>query len=80
MNWLLLSFALSIDSPTPSIETPVASDARLVVELVASEPEIVTPTGIAVDVRGRVWAIENQTHHRPADYKGPPGDRSQLSD
>jgi putative membrane-bound dehydrogenase-like protein len=78
MNWLLLSFALSIDSRASTIETPVASDARLVVELVASEPDIVTPTGIAVDVRGRVWAIENQTHHRPADYKGPPGDRIRI--
>lgn len=62
------------------IETPQPTDDRLVVELVASEPDIVTPTGISVDERGRVWVIENQTHHRPADYKGPAGDRIRIYD
>ncbi len=54
---------------------PVADDDRLVVELVAREPEILTPTGIAVDSRGRIWAVENNSHFRPKDYKGPPTDR-----
>ena len=64
------------DPPAAPVEIPKATDDRLVVELVAQEPEIVTPTGVAVDERGRIWVIENQTHHRPADYKGPAGDAS----
>jgi putative membrane-bound dehydrogenase-like protein len=61
-------------------DTPVATDPRLVVELVAAEPDIVTPTGIAVDGTGRVWAIENHTHQRPKDYKGPASDRVRVFD
>jgi putative membrane-bound dehydrogenase-like protein len=57
---------------------PTVTDDRLAIELVAKEPEIVTPTGLAVDERGRVWVIENNTHERPADYKGPPSDRVRV--
>jgi putative membrane-bound dehydrogenase-like protein len=59
---------------------PVATDNRLVIELVAREPEIVTPTGLAVDERGRIWVIENNTHERPAGYKGYPSDRVRIFD
>jgi putative membrane-bound dehydrogenase-like protein len=57
---------------------PVPTDHRLVMELVAKEPDIVTPTGIAVDDQGRVWVIENNTHQRTKDYKGPAGDRIRV--
>jgi putative membrane-bound dehydrogenase-like protein len=59
---------------------PTSADDRLVVELVAQEPEVVTPTGIAVDPRGRIWVIENNTHFRPKDYAGPAGDRILVMD
>jgi putative membrane-bound dehydrogenase-like protein len=65
---------------TARADPPVAIDPRLVVELVASEPDIVTPTGIAVDAGGRVWLIENHTHQRPKDYKGPASDRIRIFD
>jgi putative membrane-bound dehydrogenase-like protein len=58
--------------------TPVATHSRLVVELVAREPEILTPTGIAVDEGGRIWVIENNTHERPAAYHGYPSDRVRI--
>src|SRR5947209_1397512 len=58
--------------------TPTCLDGRLVIELVAKEPEIVTPTGIAVDPEGRIWVIENNTHQRPANYKGPASDRIRI--
>src|SRR6516164_5083045 len=58
--------------------TPVATHSRLVVELVAREPEILTPTGIAVDEGGRIWVIENNTHERPAAYQGYPSDRVRI--
>jgi putative membrane-bound dehydrogenase-like protein len=59
-------------------QLPVSTDPRLVIELVAREPEIVTPTGLAVDELGRLWVIENQTHQRTPDYKGPPSDRIRV--
>jgi putative membrane-bound dehydrogenase-like protein len=77
----LLCVALSITLATESISTaapPRALDSRLVFERIAVEPEIVTPTGIAVDSRGRVLAIESHTHFRPARYAGPPADRIRL--
>jgi putative membrane-bound dehydrogenase-like protein len=80
MNPLLLCTALLSTCVEDPIETPHPADDRLVVELIAREPEIVTPTGVAVDERGRIWVIENQTHHRPAEYKGPAGDRIRIYD
>lgn len=61
-------------------QPPAATDDRLVIELVAKEPEIVTPTGLAVDEKGRVWVIENNTHERPASYHGYPSDRIRIFD
>jgi putative membrane-bound dehydrogenase-like protein len=47
-------------------------------ELVAKEPEIVTPIGVAIDAKGRLLVVESHTHERPADYKGPAGDRVRM--
>lgn len=59
-------------------QKPVVVDDRLVLEMVAQQPQIVTPTGLTVDSRGRIWVLENHTHHRPLEYKGPPTDRLQV--
>ncbi|MBS0203666.1 MAG: c-type cytochrome [Planctomycetes bacterium] len=56
-------------------ELPKSLDPRLTVELFAEHPQIVTPTGLDVDYRGRVFAIESNTHFPPEDYKGHPTDR-----
>jgi putative membrane-bound dehydrogenase-like protein len=77
VSWLpcLLAVALCL-APCLGVAAPPATvDKRLVVELVAGEPDLVTPTGVAVDERGRIWVIENHTHQRPANYKGPTSDR-----
>lgn len=58
------------DSPPPR-----SADPRVVIELFAEHPQIVTPTGLAVDRSGRVYVIESNTHFRPANYKGPAADR-----
>jgi putative membrane-bound dehydrogenase-like protein len=58
--------------------TPHTVDPRLVLERIAAEPEIVTPTGIAVDRRGRILVIESHTHFPPEDYKGPRADRIRV--
>jgi putative membrane-bound dehydrogenase-like protein len=56
-------------------DAPKSSDNRVTVELFAEHPDIVTPTGLAVDSRGRVFVAESHTHFRPDDYDGPPADR-----
>jgi putative membrane-bound dehydrogenase-like protein len=63
------SAAFAQDAPPKSL------DPRIKVELFAEHPQIVTPTGIDVDSRGRVWAVESNTHFPPADYKGHATDR-----
>ena len=44
-------------------------------ELVASEPQIVTPVAMTFDDQGRLLVIESHTHFRPEDYDGPQFDR-----
>ena len=58
---------------------PRVTDPRLTIELFAAEPDIVTPTGLAVD-GGRVLAVESHTHFRPDDYAGPRADRIRMFD
>jgi putative membrane-bound dehydrogenase-like protein len=72
VNILLLALSLVMSQDLPK---PVAVDERLVIELVAAEPQINTPTGMTVDAQGRVWAIESNTHFPPKNYKGKPTDR-----
>jgi putative membrane-bound dehydrogenase-like protein len=57
---------------------PVPADERLTVELIAEAPDLVTPTGVAVDAHGDVWVVENHTHQRPNGYKGPETDRVRV--
>lgn len=54
---------------------PKSLDPRLKIELFAEHPQIVTPTGIDIDHRGRVWAIESNTHQRKEEYAGHGSDR-----
>ena len=61
-------------------EPPKVTSSGGTVELVASEPDLRTPTAIAVDPRGRVWVLENNTHFRPKNYDGPPTDRVLILD
>src|SRR5438045_2986282 len=73
-HFLLLLSLLPV--PVLAQETPPRSlDPRVKIELFAEQPQIATPTGIDVDHRGRVWAIECNTHFPKPDYKGHPHDR-----
>lgn len=47
----------------------------LKLELVAREPDLVTPIGLTFDHRGRLLVIESHTHFPPDEYAGPPYDR-----
>lgn len=76
-NPITLLFVLACAAPiwSAEIELPKVLDPRLKIELFAESPQIVTPTGIAVDNQGRVLCIESHTHFRPEGYQGPPADR-----
>jgi putative membrane-bound dehydrogenase-like protein len=72
LSWFLL---LGQAAAPQDVPFPVSLDKRLSIECIASEPDIRTPTGIAVDGSGRIWAVENNTHFRPKNYIGHPSDR-----
>src|SRR6266545_7679660 len=57
------------------VKAPVPTDPRLEISLVASEPDIVTPIGLAIDKRGRLFAVESHTHFPKTNYPGPKFDR-----
>jgi putative membrane-bound dehydrogenase-like protein len=79
MQAIATAFLLGLLAATPGkVETPRVVDPRLSIRLFAADPEIVTPTGIAVDDRGRVFVIECHTHFRPDNYPGPPADRIRV--
>src|SRR5262245_37121321 len=77
MSALLL---LAVSAFGAEITPPAILDDRLQLQLVAAEPDVVTPTGLAVDEQGRVLVIESHTHFRPEGYKGPAHDRILLLD
>lgn len=73
-SFFVLPSAISAaDLPQPKV-----LDDRLAFDLFAAEPQIVTPTGIAVDDKGRVLCVESHTHFRPNNYDGLAGDRIQC--
>jgi putative membrane-bound dehydrogenase-like protein len=59
---------------------PQCLDDAWTVELVAAEPEIVTPVGCRFDSKGRLFVIESHTHFPPEGYAGPPHDRIKILD
>src|SRR5688572_11718462 len=57
---------------------PVLKDSRLKISLFASEPDIVTPVGIAVDRSTRIFVIESHTHFPKTNYPGPKSDQIKV--
>ncbi|WP_345687060.1 PVC-type heme-binding CxxCH protein [Novipirellula caenicola] len=56
-------------------ETPRVLDPQWRLTQIASEPDLVTPTGCCFDDQGRLLVIECHTHFPPDDYLGPKTDR-----
>ena len=73
----LILFAVAADAGAAD-DPPRSIDPRIRIELFAEQPLIRTPTGTDVDSRGRVWAIESNTHFRPDGYDGHASDRVLL--
>jgi putative membrane-bound dehydrogenase-like protein len=70
---LLSAVVLPLDAAEPRV---LLDGAKL--ELIAREPDIATPIGMAFDQKGRLLVVESHTHQRPADYAGPKGDRIRM--
>lgn len=68
--FFLTAAHVSVDAAPPRV-----TNNRYKLELVAREPDIVTPTGMAFDRQGRLLIIESNTHQRPKEYEGPLSDR-----
>ncbi|MFO0911516.1 MAG: PVC-type heme-binding CxxCH protein [Pirellulales bacterium] len=71
----ILTTALLPAAARSADAVPQVLDKRLQLALIAAEPDLVTPVGIAADTRGSLYVVENHTHFRPEDYDGPAGDR-----
>jgi putative membrane-bound dehydrogenase-like protein len=59
-------------------QPPRVTVDRYKLELVAKEPEIVTPVGMTFDAKGRLLVIESHTHQPPDGYAGPAKDRIRM--
>jgi putative membrane-bound dehydrogenase-like protein len=74
---LLLLLMLAI-AGAQAAEPPRVTRDRYQLELVAEEPQIVTPIGMTFDREGRLLVVESHTHKRTPDYEGPKGDRIRM--
>ena len=57
------------------VAIPEVTDEHLELSLLASEPDIVTPTGLTADRHGRLFVAETNTHARHSQYQGYEYDR-----
>ena len=60
---------------SPAVQPPRVLDSNWQIELVASEPELVTPVGCCFDSSGQLLVVECHTHFPPDEYDGPKTDR-----
>lgn len=72
--------SVSMGSENVGIVRPIILSDEWDIELVASEPQIVTPISCRFDPKGRLLVIESHTHFPPDDYEGPKHDRIYLFD
>ncbi len=70
-HWTVFTPAANTVNAAP----PQPTDPRLKIDLFAETPQVVTPIGVAVDAKGRVFVVESHTHFPPPGYKGPKTDR-----
>ncbi len=77
---LLFAGIVSVASASQAVEPPRLLDPDWQIELIASEPNLVTPTGCCFDEKGRLLVIECHTHFPPEGYDGPKQDRIYLFD
>ena len=72
---LSLLLSTSVFSAAAAPASLNVHDPRLMISVLAEDPDIVTPIGMAIDDNDQIFVIESHTHHPPADYVGPQSDR-----
>ncbi len=72
---LALSLGSTCLAQDPTIPIPTTLLDGWSIELIDSEPNIVTPTACDVDAKDNLYVIECHTHFPPKDYDGPKTDR-----
>lgn len=83
MVWRTFNFVLTAAvaftlTSTATAAGPRVTSDRYQLELIASDPDIVTPIGMTFDREGRLLVVESHTHKRTPDYEGPRGDRIRM--
>lgn len=77
--WILLACAATTPAHSqPRFPNVLNDDWKL--QLVACEPELVTPVSCRFDAAGRLLVVESHTHFPAPDYSGPKCDRIFLFD
>lgn len=82
----VIAFAQTAPPPkAPVVPTDLAPQIETLkpgvkMTLLAEHPALVTPTGIDVDERGRIWLAACHTHFRPEGYEGPQHDEILVFD
>lgn len=82
----LAAFAQTAPPPkAPVVPTDLAPQIETLkpgvkMTLLAEHPALVTPTGIDVDDKGRIWLAACHTHFRPEGYEGPQHDEILVFD
>ncbi|MBE7497484.1 MAG: c-type cytochrome [Verrucomicrobiaceae bacterium] len=82
----LAAFAQTSPPPkAPVVPTDLAPQIETLkpgvkMTLLAEHPALVTPTGIDVDDKGRIWLAACHTHFRPEGYEGPQHDEILVFD
>lgn len=69
----------SCKDTNPAVENLKVLDENLSLELVAQEPEIMTPIGMAIDDQDAIYILESHTHSVKEAYSGPKYDRIKKS-
>ncbi len=69
----------SCKEKNPSVENLSVLDENLIVELIAQEPDIMTPIGMAIDNQDAIYILESHTHTVKEGYLGPKYDRIKKS-
>ena len=88
LPFLVPVIALAQSSPPPKapvVPTDLAPQIETLkpgvkMTLLAEHPALVTPTGIDVDDKGRIWLAACHTHFRPEGYEGPQHDEILVFD
>ncbi len=73
-----LLFAFALIQSVACATTPRIHESGHELTLFAESPDIVTPIGMAIDDRDRIFIVESHTHSAPSSYDGPKSDRIKM--